>query len=199
METVRVLNCDNFSIGTITAVTVAARDHPWLARVSSDIMVHVKQMDQYADRDGTLAFSAVATADDTVVLTWQDGSTTFTFGDGLGGTVDVGASATDSAQNLKAAIEAYALANGIDIVVSGGAATLTFTTNDPYVEVTEGVDDGAVMTVTDIDYSEPATEDDAPFTEFDDLFFLVAENEGLSFIGAEDNGFCSVAEVKMSA
>jgi len=202
MLTIRVLNCDNFAIDASNQITLAARERMWIARVSSDVTVHVKRMERDALRDGAVDFTDVATAGDEVLLSWQFGSTSFVFGDGLGGTVDVGASAEDSAQNLKAAIAAYALANNIDIEFADIVPTgVDMITQNPYVHIEEVTDTGAAIIVIDFDYTFPATADDPPFTEFKDLFFSLAEGEGLSFMGEEGSveGICSVAEVKVSA
>lgn len=195
---ITIQSCDNFAIDTMAAVTLDAKPYPWVARVSSDIMVHVKLQNRDDERDGSLAFSGVAHDGDEIDLFWAHGSTTFTFGDGTGGTVDKGISATTSAQNLKAAINIYTAANAIDLTITGGAATLTFVTHDPFVHMDVLVNGGPVMTLVSIDYVSPATNDDAPFTEFRDFLFAVATGETLSFIGGEDNGFCSVSEVKLS-
>lgn len=82
---------------------------------------------------GSFAFSAVAAADDSVTV--NDGTSTVTFnfgvaGDGATGatvTVAFGATATDSAQNLKNAINANLLLVGVS--ASGAAATITVSHN----------------------------------------------------------------------
>jgi hypothetical protein len=81
---------------------------------------------------GSIAFSSVANAADTVTINDGSGHTTvFTFqaaGNGATGAavdVAVGATATDSAQNLKTAINANL--NIVGVVVTGAAATITIT------------------------------------------------------------------------
>ena len=202
MNILRVISCDNFAIDDSAAILIEPKEYPWLARVAADTLIHVKCHPRDDDREGTIAFGDAALDDDAValVVTNQDIDQEFVFGDGTGGTVDKGLDATDSAQNLKAAIQEFADDNGIDLVVSGGAGTLTFNTNDPYVHIEEVVDVGTVIVVTDIQYEDLADFDDPPFNEFDDLIFPVGEGEALSFIAQEleNDGFCSVAEVTRS-
>lgn len=199
---IRVISCDNFTIDDTTPNVISPKEYPWLARVAADTLIHVKQHSRESARAGTLAFSAVASDNDAVALVVlnRDIDVEFVFGDGTGGTVDKGLNATASAQNLKAAIQAYADANDIDLIVSGGAATLTFDTQDPYLHIEEVVDGGAVMTLTAIQYTVLVDFTDPPFNEFDDLFFAVGEGEALSFLAQELelSGFCSVAEVERS-
>jgi len=202
MPIIRVSSCDNFGIDDTTPNVITPKEYPWTARVAADTMIHVKAHPRNDPREGTLAFSGVATDDDAIALvaTNRDIDVEFVFGDGTGGTVDKGLTATDSAQNLKAAVQAYADANAIDLIISGGAATLTFDTEDPYVHIEEVVDDGSVMTVTAIQYVDLVDFDDPPFNEFDDLFFAVGEGEAISFLAQELelSGFCSIAEVERS-
>lgn len=196
---IRVVTCDNFAIDTLAPVTIDAKPYPWTARVSSDILVHVKHQMRDDERDGSLVFSGVATNGDQVaIVTRGDVEHVFVFGNGTGGTVDHGATATNSAQNLKAAMNAYMASISGDLIITGGAGTLSFVTHDPFVHIEKDIDTGVVMSLTPIDYTTPATAVDAPFTEFRDLFFAVAEGETLSFLGGENGGLCSVAEVKIS-
>ncbi len=76
----------------------------------------------------TLAFSATATSGETVIVN----STTYTFGDGTGGTVDIGANATASAVNLRTAIETAENAKGNAerlTATDNGSGTVTLTSN----------------------------------------------------------------------
>lgn len=91
--------------------------------------VRLKMTTAQVSETGTITFSAVADNGD--VVTINDGvhsAHVFTFGDGTGGTVDHGATATDSAQNLKAAINALG-AGVLNVTAAGGAAALTITNN----------------------------------------------------------------------
>ena len=194
----RISNTENFSVNTTAAVTVAARARPWTARVSADIMIHVKVMGRDLMRLAGIEFADVAEDGETVTITWYDGEVTFTFGDGTGGTVDKGATAHDSAQNLRADINTFATANGLDLLVTGNSTSLAIVTNDPFFYMDE-TETNANFEVNDFTHQSPASENDAPFTEFDDLYFAVGAGEALSFLGAEDFGFCSVSEVLRSS
>lgn len=93
---------------------------------------------------GSIAFSAVATADDAVsVDDGSNGPITFTFGTDPG-EISTGASATASAENLANAINASAL--NVTAVATTGTIALT---NGNYVggAITEVEDDGSVITV----------------------------------------------------
>jgi hypothetical protein len=97
---------------------------------------------------GSIAFSGTATADDAVTV--DDGvhpPVTFTFGAGAG-LVAPGASAAASATNLAAAIGASDLYVDVSDDTSG---TLTITNLGTFTSgaLTEDVDDGSVITVTD--------------------------------------------------
>lgn len=93
---------------------------------------------------GSIAFSSVANDADTVII--NDGvhtAVTFTFGDGTGGTVDKGSTATNSAQNLKTAIAAKVTAELLAVSATGAAATLTLTNN--------AANTGGSITKSDVD------------------------------------------------
>lgn len=81
---------------------------------------------QYCEHVGTIAFTAVADVGDTVTI--NDGATSETFtyvaSGGSGTNVNVGATATDSATNLKTAIDASSLATTIYVYRSGATLTI---------------------------------------------------------------------------
>lgn len=90
-----------------------------------------------------------STAHDGDTVTIDDGfhtPTVFTFGDGTGGTVDKGSTATNSAQNLKAAIAAAAATLGV--TAAGAAATLNLTNTAKNVGGSIATASGGRITVT---------------------------------------------------
>ncbi|HEX2586449.1 MAG TPA: flagellin [Steroidobacteraceae bacterium] len=80
----------------------------------------------------TAAFAAVATDGDTVIVN----GTTYTFGDGTGGTVNKGADQTASAANLATAINTAETAKGTGKKVTASAATGTLTITSDYATST---------------------------------------------------------------
>jgi len=107
---------------------MAPVDHPMTVRVISDVATTIAVGTGGVKQTWVLTFASVAI--DTDAVTIDDGvnsPVTFTFGDGSGGTVDKGVSATASAQNLKAAI----LADELNLEVTGEAGILTII-NDNY-------------------------------------------------------------------
>ena len=100
---------------------------------------------------GTIAYSSVAEDGDTVTI--DDGvndPVVFTYGPGTGGTVDKGLTATNSAQNLKTAIEAAVTAGDLYVSVSGASTTLTI--------INLGVLDGGSITKSDADNDYTVTD-----------------------------------------
>lgn len=81
---------------------------------------------QYCEHTGTIAFSSVADVSDTVTVNDGATSVTFTFvaSGGSGTNVNVGASATDSATNLAAAIAGSSLASTVYVYRTGATLTL---------------------------------------------------------------------------
>lgn len=81
---------------------------------------------EYCEHTGTITFSSVADAGDTVTVNDGATSVTFTFvaSGGSGTNVNVGASATDSATNLAAAIAGSSLASTVYVYRSGAVLNL---------------------------------------------------------------------------
>ncbi len=81
---------------------------------------------QYCEHIGTIAFTSVADAGDTVTV--NDGATSVTFtyvaSGGAGTNVNVGTTATDSATNLAAAIAVSSVANTVYVYRNGATLTL---------------------------------------------------------------------------
>lgn len=125
--------------------------NPTNGPAASDFFIEVHRCNTtQVHETGQIAFSGVMASGDKVTV--NDGvhaAHQFTFGDGTGGTVAVGVTATDSAQNLKAAIVALGV-SVLNVGVSGAAATLTLTNNAAFFggTITEDADSGNHMTVT---------------------------------------------------
>jgi hypothetical protein len=127
---------------------------------SSDFLVEVRGCRTVAVREqGQIAFSSVAENGDTVTVDDGTGTAVFTFaaaGNGLVGAavnVATGATATDSAQNLRAAMNANTT---INVSVTGGAGTITIVNEANYF--------GGAITKSDADNDYTVTD----FTGGDD-------------------------------
>ena len=132
---VLVKNTYKGTIGPSTTFEVAAKLEPWLARVAADVDSYVKAGKFGTKESGSIVFAAVADiTTDSVTIFDGINTTVFNFvttGDGATGatvTVSIGASATDSATNLRAAINANLNIN----VTAGGATTTVSVVNDNY-------------------------------------------------------------------
>jgi hypothetical protein len=100
---------------------------------------------------GSVQFTAQATSGD--IVTIDDGvndPVAFTFGVGAG-LILVGADASASGQNFKAAVDAAVTAGDLDVVTSGAGATITIGNRAGFTggSITETADPGTDMTVTD--------------------------------------------------
>ena len=125
---VTVHNTVKGSIDASTTFEAGPKTYPWRARVYADQDYHVRAGLAGVKETGSIAFAAVAdlTGDTVTVNDGVAASVVFTFGDGTGGTVNRGATATDSAQNLKTAI----LAAALNVDVTGAGATITIINNN---------------------------------------------------------------------
>lgn len=181
------------AIGPATTLEVAAKGYPWRARVAADVNAHVKVGRFGTKEAGSVVFASVANAGDTVTISDGTNTTVFTFqaaGNGATGAavdVAVGASATDSATNLRAAIAANLNVN----VTAGGATTTVSVTNDNYtggsITKSDADNDYAVTQFAGGVAGALATTNDYPlFTAQaveDHREFLVGADEGVSVRG----------------
>lgn len=181
----RLLQTEGADINTSTAVAIAAaKDRGWSARVLADTAFHIKLVVPVLE--AILAWSGVATNDDTIIL---DGDT-YTFG------VDfaTGLTATTSAQNVKTFLRA------LGYEVSGAGATLTITTGDVDASVAEGVDAGTALVVTNFVRVNAADTDSMLVNEENPPLLLnVAPGEEITAIAATTGGTANVTEVRLSS
>lgn len=199
----RIISCDNFEVDNTTPENLDVKDHPWHARLSTSQFVFVKVLPIETPRSLTISFSAAATDNDVIAVIADEDEAEFTFGDGTGGTVDKGLDEIDSATNLAAALEDFFSAIGFLAAVSDDAAgTLTITIYSIFLGLAfnDPVDDGGVITITQLGFDEEVTEDDGmPTNEFEDVVIDIGYGETLSVLGSEPDTFVSVAEVMLSS
>lgn len=131
---------------------------------------------------GTIVFAAQADLTlDTVRIFDGVTAVVFTFGDGTGGTVNRGASATDSAQNLKTAINASAL----NVDAAGAGTTLTITNAETSAPGSIGFKISHVESVVGV-APDAVADDEAMYVPADTAIYLsIGAGNDVTILGTE--------------
>lgn len=193
---VTVRNTNKGSIDANTTFEVGPLSYLWRARVYADQDYHVRAGKAGVKETGSIAFAAVAdlTGDSVTINDGVNAPVTFTFGDGTGGTVNRGATATDSAQNLKTAI----LAAALNVDVTGAGATITIINNNYTGGSISKVDADNDYTVTQFSGGQAgpvATSSSHPAASKTGIEMEVGAGEVVCVRGTGANGTVWISEV----
>lgn len=184
------------SIDANTTFESGPLTRPWRARIYADQDYHARVGKAGVKETGQIAFAAVAdlTGDTVTVNDGVAAPVVFTFGDGTGGTVNRGATATDSAQNLKTAI----LAAALNVDVTGAGATITIINNNYTGGSISKVDADNDYTITDFSGGQAgpvATSSSYPKASKTDVVLEVGSGEVVCVRGTGANGNAWISEV----